>query len=82
MEIDIKKVDEELDSKSATIARNVKSLRNSCGITQQDLAVGVHMDKSRISDIENVRAKNLTLYSLTKLSLFFDVKICDLLREW
>lgn len=82
MEISLKEADDQLNRVSAAVSSNIRTLRKECGITQQDLAVGVHMDKSRISDIENCRAGNLTMYTLTKLSIYFDVKISDLLREW
>lgn len=81
-EIDLKKVEETVYQQTITIAKNVKTLRAQCGITQQDLAFKVHMDKSRISDIENGRAPNMTMLTLQKLATFFRVQPGDLMRDW
>ena len=59
------------------IGKNIKSIRERSGKTQQEIADMCDFEKSTISRIEAGRT-NLTIKSLYKLSTALGVKIVDL----
>ena len=56
------------------MGENIKKLRTQKGLSQADLASLLKVDKAYISRIENGK-KNLTLNSLTKISVALGVDI-------
>jgi len=59
------------------IGDKIKSIRDSQGISQQDLAASCNFEKSNLSRIESGRT-NITIKTLFKISTALSVKIVDL----
>ncbi len=59
------------------IGERIREIRESKGITQQDLAAACNIEKSNISRIEAGRT-NFTISTLYKISVALEVKLIDL----
>lgn len=63
------------------IGINIKSLRQKNNLTQADVAFYIFSDKSLISSLERGRLKNITLFTIIKLSELFNISVEELLNE-
>ena len=64
------------------IAKNIKKIRNSKKLTQQDLADLTGLSRCYICDIENIkRNKHLTITVLTRISFALEINIVNLFIE-
>ncbi len=61
------------------LGHNIKTLRESKGISQQKLAADCNFEKSNMSRIEAGNT-NPTIYTLYKIALAMDVEIHELLK--
>lgn len=62
------------------LAKNVKSFRNSHGMSQKDLAKAIGTSYPRISELEN-GIGNPTISTVEALSKVFGISVSDLLSE-
>lgn len=62
------------------IGFNLKTLRLKNKYTQSDVAFYTFSDKSMISALERGVCKNITLLSLTRIALLFNIEVEDLLK--
>ncbi len=74
----LKKADSITANLLIVIGGNVKKHRNNSKMTQSELAFRIHSDKSLISALETGAYKNITIYTLSKLVLIFEIDIKDL----
>ena len=68
------------ESSAATVAANVRTLRNRAGWSQEALADAAGLHRTYIGAIERAE-KNLTLATLDRVAAALGVKPIDLLRE-
>ncbi|WP_412985629.1 helix-turn-helix domain-containing protein [Pontimicrobium sp. IMCC45349] len=61
------------------IGKRVKSLRESKGIAQQDLAAQCNLEKSNLSRLE-AGGTNPTIYTLKRIADNLDVSLCDIVN--
>lgn len=61
------------------VGLNIKALRLENNATQSDIAFYLETDKCIISAIERGSAKNITLLTLVKLSILFDIDVATLI---
>jgi transcriptional regulator with XRE-family HTH domain len=74
-EIDIHQATTESDATLKTIGRNIKNLRITHNLTQNDLAFYCYLDVSVISKLERGDCKNVTLFTLQKMAVLFHTTI-------
>jgi transcriptional regulator with XRE-family HTH domain len=70
----------ESDAEGIDVARAVRDIRNSRGLSQRQLAGRMNVPRTYISKIENGKAMP-TLSSLERLAIALEVDICVLLRD-
>jgi transcriptional regulator with XRE-family HTH domain len=68
------------DGSSLDVARAVREIRRSRGLSQRQLAGRMGVPRTYISKIENAKAMP-TLSSLERLARALQIDICDLLRD-
>ncbi|MBR1425361.1 helix-turn-helix transcriptional regulator [bacterium] len=61
------------------LARNVKKLRRSRGLSQEELSLNLDLDGSYIGKVENAKL-NITIDKMAKIAEFFNVSVVDLLK--
>ena len=71
---------ESVDETLQKIGNNIKSLRVSKGISQQELANLASIDRAFISTIENGK-RNLSVSVLHKIALNLDSNISDIFQD-
>lgn len=81
VEIDTKKLDEELKEKIIIISKKVKRIRKEKSFTQVMLAFNSLTDPSTISEIERGCIKNITLNTLLRVSQALEVNLEYLLER-
>jgi transcriptional regulator with XRE-family HTH domain len=59
---------------------NVRKLRNSKKLSQEELAFRAGIDRSYLSEIENGH-KNLSVVMLEQIAVALEVDICDLVKK-
>lgn len=69
---------EYLSENLINVGNNVKRLRKENSMTQQDLAYLSDLETSLIGKIERYQRNDITLKTLTKISLVLKVKVEDL----
>lgn len=74
-EICLNELSKETKKSLIIIGKNIKNLRLKNKLTQNDLAFYCYLDISVISKLERGVAKNITLITLQKLSLLFEVPL-------
>jgi len=62
------------------LAYNMRRLRSAYGWTQEDLAFKSEMDRSFLGHVER-QARNVSLDSIERIALAFEVPIAELFRE-
>lgn len=80
-EIDVKKAKDLTEETVKTIGKNIKRIRLEKELTQNDVGFLSYSDKSLISSLERGMYKNITLLSIIKLLMLFDIEINELLKE-
>jgi len=70
----------ELELLRAQLSKNIKKLRKSKGIAQERLGLEAGVDRTVISKIER-EISNPSLEVLTKIAVYLDVKVVDLLKK-
>ena len=80
-EICLKSAKEKTESLIKIIGKNIRKLRIDKKLTQNDIAFNSWVEPSYISAVERGSYKNITLLSLMKLSILFEVKPEDLFKE-
>lgn len=70
----------ELELLKGQLSKNIKKLRKSKGIAQERLGLEAGVDRTVISKIEREIA-NPSLEILTKIAVYLDVKVVDLLKK-
>jgi transcriptional regulator with XRE-family HTH domain len=68
------------ESEDVDVARSVRDIRHSRGLSQRQLATRMQVPRTYISKIENGKALP-TLSSLERLATALEVEICALLRD-
>ena len=63
------------------IGRNIRELRESQGISQQDFADAVGISKRHLSSIENGHTDNITLNTIARISELLNISISSLIDE-
>lgn len=63
-----------------TIGYNIKYLREQKKATQSEVAYLIETDKCIISNIERGTSNNITLLTLVKLSILFEIEVIELLK--
>lgn len=62
------------------LAANVKALRQTAGISQEELGLRMGADQSYVSHVEAGKF-NLTLLSLSEIAAALNIKVADLLKD-
>lgn len=75
-----RKLHQAISECAINIGGNVKRIRIERDFTQQTLAFYADLERSTISNIERFNIDNITIRTLTKISLALDVKMIDLLQ--
>lgn len=65
----------------STIGTNIRKLRNSKSLSQEDLAFEAGIDRSYLSEIEN-GYKNLSVIMLEQIANALGVKVTELFRGY
>lgn len=81
-EVTISVLEESVSEQTKIIARNVRYLRKSSHLKIREYADLTGLSDSKISDIENCRAPNMEIRTITRLALAFDMKPGDIMRDW
>lgn len=74
-----KKINTTTKDKVKSVGLKVKMMREEKKLSQQDLAYFIHSDKSCISEIERGMCDNLTIKTVVKLGMFFNIEVYDML---
>lgn len=77
-EINKSEIFKKIKTKMSMIGSRIRILRKQKGITQQDLAFFIFSDKSLISEMERGNSKNVTLFTLMKISDVLDINVDEL----
>lgn len=80
-EINVKDAEKLTYETLKTIGKNIKRIRLERQLTQNDVGFLSYMDKSLISSLERGNYQNITLLSINKLLILFDIEINELLKE-
>ena len=62
------------------VGKNIRTMRKESGLKQRDVAFYINCDESFISAIERGKKSNITILSLTRISMFYGVNPEDLLK--
>lgn len=63
------------------VSKNIKRIRKSKGLTQEQLAQKMDYSTQFISNIESKNHQTFSLGTLWRLVLVLDIDICDLFKE-
>ena len=63
------------------IGHKIRTIRESKGVTQQELADGIDVTQQAIELIENDKNKNLSINRLEQIANFFQIPITDLFES-